>query len=606
MNIVEAKADINKAATIDQIIKVLAKSNTPAVASEFANALMALFSATDETRSSLVAAAKRLAKSMRIYATMLRQSGQPSPGIRNVYINALGEFGLSRYAEEAGGPDYYAANIISSTISSNMVPNTESIKTKEEAVDAINEIESTVRSINMPTYLEREAIEKATKSLRRRVGFIVASTVKDNISKELEDVSNTGGPADIRRFSEAINRHIEAMPEADRNRAIYQIDAYDLVEQAARKATSGHVEQIGPEHLPVAIKQVITGLRSEQAIIGSLKADSAHELKLLINRERILAKNSMTDLFQERINQISEDLSRKFDGSFTGDQDQDRQLYQEQIRKEWESIKQQHDQAAMERVAEQAGLTVAELERQVGQLETRIVEFAAERERVGERLLNEIRKLHLPADEAETIKARKVTLDATATKLLGRDTERWIGEFVQMVGGGLRDGGKVEIMSISALKKKHPDRYQGRGVKRAFCSPGIRRTDGSRDLDVIGIGTQNKTKAVLWHEMGHWLEHHNPIVRAMVAQWYERRTAGEKPVKLSTLHPNSRYGRDEITKRDNFIDAYMGKVYQHGATEIVSMGLEYLSSPEKAAMLAEKDPDMLSLILKIIEVVNEK
>lgn len=75
--------------------------------------------------------------------------------------------------------------------------------------------------------------------------------------------------------------------------------------------------------------------------------------------------------------------------------------------------------------------------------------------------------------------------------------------------------------------------------------------------------------------------------------FYDRRTAGEKSTWLG-----SPYGRSEIAKRDNFIDAYMGKDYgDQPDFELVSMGFQYAyCSPLKL----EKDPDMESWIYGIL------
>jgi len=60
----------------------------------------------------------------------------------------------------------------------------------------------------------------------------------------------------------------------------------------------------------------------------------------------------------------------------------------------------------------------------------------------------------------------------------------------------------------------------------------------------------------------------------------------------------SGYGKDELTRKDKFIDAYMGKDYRGQASEILSMGLQYFyNDPYK---LAIKDPEYFNFIYKIV------
>ena len=69
-------------------------------------------------------------------------------------------------------------------------------------------------------------------------------------------------------------------------------------------------------------------------------------------------------------------------------------------------------------------------------------------------------------------------------------------------------------------------------------------------------------------------------------------------IKFSKLFPGAGYTADKVVKKDKFIDPYMGKIYNDGATELLSMGLEMLyRNPTK---LAREDPELFNLILKII------
>lgn len=82
-----------------------------------------------------------------------------------------------------------------------------------------------------------------------------------------------------------------------------------------------------------------------------------------------------------------------------------------------------------------------------------------------------------------------------------------------------------------------------------------------------------------WHELGHFVETHNPEVERIEREFLKRRTEGEKPERLYDIfNGHIRYRLSEITKKDNFINPYIGKEYQQG-TEVLSIGLESLFEP---------------------------
>lgn len=71
--------------------------------------------------------------------------------------------------------------------------------------------------------------------------------------------------------------------------------------------------------------------------------------------------------------------------------------------------------------------------------------------------------------------------------------------------------------------------------------------------------------------MGHRIENMYPEVLEIERQFYNRRTAG---YDLEWLGPG--YDQREVSRKDNFINAYMGKDYGGSGYELLSMGLESL------------------------------
>lgn len=111
---------------------------------------------------------------------------------------------------------------------------------------------------------------------------------------------------------------------------------------------------------------------------------------------------------------------------------------------------------------------------------------------------------------------------------------------------------------------------------------------------VINLGSRfNKT--VLFHELAHHLEN-DPIAKAASNGFLLKRREGHGVYALRDLTGNKGYDAREVAYKDHFMDAYVGKVYRDGITEVFSMGVQYLANPKDAAIFAAKDPEMFALI----------
>ena len=88
------------------------------------------------------------------------------------------------------------------------------------------------------------------------------------------------------------------------------------------------------------------------------------------------------------------------------------------------------------------------------------------------------------------------------------------------------------------------------------------------------------------------MEAHSPGTHTKVKAFYDTRTIRSKAVQ-----PGRGYKIDEITKKDKFIDKYMGKVYADNS-EILSMGLEYFYND--SVKLATKDSGMFDFIFNVV------
>lgn len=144
-----------------------------------------------------------------------------------------------------------------------------------------------------------------------------------------------------------------------------------------------------------------------------------------------------------------------------------------------------------------------------------------------------------------------------------------------------------------------PGRIDGKTVKFSVTPDGREFYRASNNTVALKkAGSQLKTVV---HEMGHWLEEHEPETYKTAKAFLEKRTQGEIAQPMSKLTGNKNYDIQEVAKPDKFPDAYVGKVY-HGATEVVSMGLEYMvTDPMK---FAKTDPEYFDLIYDIINGVH--
>lgn len=83
----------------------------------------------------------------------------------------------------------------------------------------------------------------------------------------------------------------------------------------------------------------------------------------------------------------------------------------------------------------------------------------------------------------------------------------------------------------------------------------------------------DKSRSTLVHELAHRLEHGNPQLRAVCAQFIRRRTTDESGEQEAP----TKYFRDkEPVYKDKLVHRYMGKMYDSRHTEVLSTGMEMM------------------------------
>ncbi|MFL2133019.1 minor capsid protein [Desemzia sp. FAM 23990] len=126
-------------------------------------------------------------------------------------------------------------------------------------------------------------------------------------------------------------------------------------------------------------------------------------------------------------------------------------------------------------------------------------------------------------------------------------------------------------------------------VKRGF----YRHYDKNSEYAELTLsGEREQAFRVAIHELGHRMERAVDGLIGIEKIFYDRRTKDE-PLKWM----GKGYGRDEKSRKDDFLNIYMGKDYGGRAYELVSMGFEKLYTDPETLM---KDKDMFRWICGIL------
>jgi hypothetical protein len=111
------------------------------------------------------------------------------------------------------------------------------------------------------------------------------------------------------------------------------------------------------------------------------------------------------------------------------------------------------------------------------------------------------------------------------------------------------------------------------------------------------------------HEYAHRLQHAIPALDDMFQTLHGRRTEGDQLERLRDLLPGHGYARNEVTRKDEYIHVYQGRIYsgsnylgKHGALEVMTMAFESVLGGKADALLklVEKDREMFDLVIGLL------
>jgi hypothetical protein len=157
----------------------------------------------------------------------------------------------------------------------------------------------------------------------------------------------------------------------------------------------------------------------------------------------------------------------------------------------------------------------------------------------------------------------------------------------------------IQVMLSQFLKKIAPRVLRSAGDETLPL--GVVTTSLGRGYHWAGrIALSDLSQDQLLHEFGHFLEYRNLHVQTLLRDFYRDRTRGERAVSLRSLY-DDHFEETEQTKRDRWMDAYVGKVYPKvGHSEVLSMGLPYFVSLQKMLTFWQADPEHFYLIAGIL------
>lgn len=102
------------------------------------------------------------------------------------------------------------------------------------------------------------------------------------------------------------------------------------------------------------------------------------------------------------------------------------------------------------------------------------------------------------------------------------------------------------------------------------------------------------------HEYGHAIEHMIPEIKSLCGEFLDRRTRDDAMTPLSDVCPGMGYATNEVARVDRFMSPYIGKHYSDRCTEILSMGMGYLTGSVDTTQMYIEDPEYLGFVLAVM------
>lgn len=112
------------------------------------------------------------------------------------------------------------------------------------------------------------------------------------------------------------------------------------------------------------------------------------------------------------------------------------------------------------------------------------------------------------------------------------------------------------------------------------------------------------------HEYAHRLQSVMPELDGYFQELHHRRTADDPLRRLKDIYPTHGYGRSEVTREDNYVHAYQGRIYnfsnsylgKYGALEVMTIGFEFVlgGNMNRLKDLLKGDREMFDLVIGLL------
>lgn len=251
----------------------------------------------------------------------------------------------------------------------------------------------------------------------------------------------------------------------------------------------------------------------------------------------------------------------------------------------------------------------------------------------------------IPESELNRLRAEQYQLVGASSSKMRELGKEMVKVRQEMLKTSLTDGqikelvGKVSISNKARSKQLEQALqefvriFKGKGIIPASNEfPPLRNIESSkynRSYALIKEGTvalegkSNTIKEKLFHEAAHIVESQRPGLLKFAEEWRNRKAFTEKDiaqvrdmngrplvrmgsvtdgngVKKPLLRLNQiggyRYGDGEIGVMDRFDNPYMGKVYPHKSTEVISIAMEAFSSSQSMVLLHINHPELFEVV----------
>jgi SPP1 gp7 family putative phage head morphogenesis protein len=138
-----------------------------------------------------------------------------------------------------------------------------------------------------------------------------------------------------------------------------------------------------------------------------------------------------------------------------------------------------------------------------------------------------------------------------------------------------KNSSENNIKAFEEISKLMPTKFLELSSKYEFTL--VQREDraGQRDGNIFFDASEkiSAVKQILLHEFSHRIEYLSKTVRTNEKEYYNKRTENDKLEPLNTIKGFEKYNKDEYTKKDKWLDPYMGKNYDDTYFEILSMAI---------------------------------